>query len=117
MDKELKELIDEGMKPLERFRLARKRIVSAVVAEAANELLNGGYYHVLAQNFIRNLEYKEKLRRGRESLAMRKVVDLISRLPSAEDSSFLQYDSDGVETSRGSVLDLSPHYHHDNKPV
>jgi hypothetical protein len=77
MDKELKELIDEAMKPLERFRLARKRIVSAVLAEAANELLNDGYYDVLAHRIIRDLEHKEKLRRGQESLMMRKVVDLI----------------------------------------
>jgi hypothetical protein len=114
MDKDLKELIDEAMKPLERFRVARKRIVSAVLAEAANELLNDRYYDVLAHRIIRDLEDEEKLRRGRESLAMRKVVDLIFRLPSAEDSSFLQYGSDEVETKPGSVTDLSQHYHNDN---
>jgi hypothetical protein len=47
---------------------------------------------------------------------MRKVVDLISQLPSEEDPSLLQSDTDGAETKPGSVPDLSQHYY-DNEPV
>ena len=115
MDKELLELIDATMKPLERFRFARKRIVAAALAEAANELLNDGRDDVLAHNIIRDLKHKEMLRRGQESLTMRKVVDdLLSRLRSAEDPSF----STIVDplTKPGSAPGLSQH-DHDNEPV
>ena len=110
MDTELLELIHATMEPLERFRFARKRIVAAALAEAANELLNDGYDDVLAHNIIRDLKHKEMLRRGQESLTMRKVVDdLLSRLRSEEDPSFSAI-VDPV-TKPGSVTVLTQDYH------
>jgi hypothetical protein len=115
VDKELLELIDATMKPLERFRFARKRIVAAALAEAANELLNDGYYDVLAHSVIRGLKHKEALRRGRESLMMRKVADdLLTRLRSADDSSLS--DIVDAETKPGSVINQSQH-HSQNEPL
>jgi hypothetical protein len=106
----LLELIDATMKPLDCFRSARKRIVAAALAEAANELLNDGYYDVLAHNIIRDLKHKEMLRRGQESLMMRKLVDdLLSRLRSAEDPSFSVIVD--PETTSGSVTDLTRNYY------
>jgi hypothetical protein len=96
MDKELKELIDVAIKPLERLRSDRQRILAAALAEA-NELLNDGYYDVLATNIFRDLKHKEKLRRGQESLRLRNLVDdLLSRFASEEDPSF----SDLVDPER-----------------
>jgi len=110
MDKELRELIDATMEPLERFRFARKRIVAAALAEATNELLNDGYDDVLAHSIIRDLKHKEMLRRGQESLMMRKLVDdLLSRLRSAEDPSFSAIVD--PETKPGSVTDLTRNYY------
>ena len=110
MDTELLALIHATMEPLERFRFARKRIVAAALAEAANELLNDGYDDVLAHNIIRDLKHKEMLRRGQESLAMRKVVDdLLCRLRSEEDPSFSAI-VDPV-TKPGSVADLTRNYY------
>ena len=115
MDKELMELIDATMKRLDRFRFARKRIVAAALAEAANELLNDGYYDVLATNIIRDLKRKEILRRGGESWAMRKVVDQISQLPGPEDPLLLKPETDGAEAKPVRVPQLSQRYH-DNEP-
>jgi hypothetical protein len=103
------------MKRLDRFRFARKRIVAAALAEAANQLLNDGYYDVLATNIIRDLKRKEILRRGRESWAMRKVVDQISQLPGPEDPLLLKPETDGAEAKPVSVPQLSQRYH-DNEP-
>jgi hypothetical protein len=114
MDKELMELIDATMKPLDRFRFARKRIVAAALAEAANELLNDGYYDVLATNISRDLKRKEIFRRGQASWAMRDLVDRISRLAGEEDPSFSAIVD--REIKPGSVPDLSQH-DHDNEPV
>jgi hypothetical protein len=108
MDRELKELIDVAIRPLERFRFDRKRIVAAALAEV-NELLNDGYYDVLATNIFRDLKHKEKLRRGQESLMLRKVVDRISRLPGEEDPSFSAIVDQ--ETKPGIVTDLTQNYH------
>jgi hypothetical protein len=114
MDRELLELIDASMTALERFRFARKRIVTAVLAEATKELLNDGYYDVLANSIIRGLKHQDILRRGQESWALRNVVDRIARLPHKEDRSC----SDIVdpETKSGSVPDLVQH-DHDNQPL
>ena len=109
MDKELMELIDAIMEPLERFRFARKHIVAAALAEATNELLNDGYYDVLANSITRNLKYKEKLIRGQEALMMRNLVDRISRLAGEEDPSFSAIVDQ--ETKPGSVTDLTRDYH------
>ena len=110
MDKELLELIDATMKPLERFRFARKCIVAAALAEAANELLNDGYDDVLAHSIIRDLKHKDALRRSHESLKMRKLADdLLSRLSGEEDPSFSAI-VDPV-TKPGSVADLTRNYY------
>jgi hypothetical protein len=114
MNKELMELIDAAMEPLERFRFARKGMVAAALAEAASELLNDGYDDVLANSIIRDLKHKEILRRGQESLAMRNLVDRLYRAMSDEDPSFSAIvDS---ETNPGKVPDLSQH-DHDTEPV
>ena len=114
MDRELLELIDASMTALERFRFARKRIVTAALAEATKALLNDGYYDVLANNLIRDLKYQDILRRGQESWALRNLVDRIARLPHEEDPSC----SDIVdsETKPGGVPDLVQH-DHDNQPL
>ena len=115
MHKELMELIDATMEPLERFRFARKRIVAAALAEAANELLNDSYDDVLAHNIIRDLKHKEALRRSHESLMMRKLVDdLLPRLADEEDPSFSAIVDPVIKP--GSVPDLSQH-DRDNEPV
>ena len=109
MDKELLELIDATMKPLERFQFYRKRVVAAALAEAANELLNDGY-DVLAHSIIRDLKHKEALRRSHESLKMRKLADdLLSRLSGEEDPSFSAIVD--PETKPRSVTDLTQNYH------
>src|SRR5262245_31905914 len=114
MDRELLELIDASMTALERFRFARKRIVTAALAEATKELLNDGYYDVLANSIIRDLKHQDILRRGQESWALRNVVDQIARLPHEEDH--LSSDIVDSETKPGSVPDLVQH-DHDNQPL
>jgi len=110
MDKELMELIDTIMEPLERFRLARKHVVAVALAEAANELLNDGYDDVVAHSIIRDLKHKDALRRSQESLMMRKVADdLLSRLASEGDPTFSAI-VDPV-TKPGSVADLTRNYY------
>ena len=110
MDKELMKLIAAIIKPFEQFRLARKSIVAAALAEAANELLNDGYDDVLALSIIRDLKHKDALRRSHESLKMRKMADdLLSRLSGEEDPSFSAIVD--PETKPGGVTVLTQDYH------
>jgi hypothetical protein len=104
MDKKLTKLIDAAMESLEQFRSERKRIVAAVLAEGSDDLmLDDQFYNAWFDSETRELERREIFSRAQAYWTERKLIDLLSRPESEEDSWLLQSETDGAETKAGSV--------------
>lgn len=111
MDKQLQEIIDAAMEPLQQLHAERKTIVVAILTEDSDGLLDDPFANSGLEGVYRELQRREIYRRAQTQWLTRDLIDLLSR-PESEEGS--KSEADSAETEAGGVTGQFQQTHHNN---